>query len=165
MLQLHKALASCTLTVGLQDGGPGFPPSPPPVHPRTRTNHRTREGAGDHVSISPERDTLPRGPAVGPRSGNGTSRRDPPQSTVTIQGVGLILLTCVCFGMLLGTAWTVQATQPKLRRQAEERRRLNAEWQAVRHAQHSTQLIRCPRCGYPLSGALYFEDDEPDDDD
>jgi hypothetical protein len=80
---------------------------------------------------------------------------------VTTQAAGLILLACVCFGMLLGTAWTIQATQPKLRRQAEERRRLNAEWQAVRHARHSAQLIRCPRCGYPLSqGALYFEDDE-----
>jgi hypothetical protein len=85
---------------------------------------------------------------------------------VTTQAAGLILLACVCFGMLLGTAWTIQATQPKLRRQAEERRRLNAEWQAVRHARHSAQLIRCPRCGYPLSqGALYFEDDESDDDD
>jgi hypothetical protein len=68
--------------------------------------------------------------------------------------------------MLLGTTWSVQATQPKLRRQAEERRRLNAEWQAVRYAQRSTQLIRCPRCGYPLSErSLYFDDDEPDDDD
>jgi hypothetical protein len=42
MLQLHKALASCTLTVGLQDGEPGFPPSPPPVHPRTRPPHEGR---------------------------------------------------------------------------------------------------------------------------
>jgi hypothetical protein len=34
--------------------------------------------------------------------------------------------------MLLGTTWTVQALQPTLRRQAEECRRLNEEWLALR---------------------------------
>ena len=124
------------------------------------------KGAGDHVGISPERDTLPRGPPGGPRSGDRTSRRNSPQSTVTIEAAGLLLLICVGFGMLIGTAWTVQALQPKLHRQADERRKLNAEWQAVRQAQHVNRLIRCPRCGYPLSrGAVYFDDDEPNDDD
>jgi len=39
----------------------------------------------------------------------------------------LALLSAVfmlSLGALLGTAWTTQASQPKLRRQAEERRRL-----------------------------------------
>ncbi len=95
------------------------------------------------------------------------SRRDPPQCAVTIQAAVLILLACLCLGMLLGTAWTAQAQQPKLRRQAEERRRLNAEWQTVRETRQSVQLVRCPRCGCLLSErAWYFEEeDDPDDDD
>jgi hypothetical protein len=91
---------------------------------------------------------------------------------VTIYTAVFILLAFLCFGMLLGTAWTTQILQPKLRRQAEERRRLNAEWQAVRDAQRSIRLVRCPRCGCQLSeGAWYSyeedeeENDEPDDDD
>jgi hypothetical protein len=86
---------------------------------------------------------------------------------VTIQTAVLILLACLSIGMLLGTAWTAQALQPKLRRQAEERRRLNAEWQAVRDTRQSVQLVRCPRCGWLLSQrARYFEEeDDPDDDD
>ena len=55
----------------------------------------------------------------------------------------------VCLGLLLGTAWTIQAVQPKLRRQAEERRRLNEEWSAVRTAHQ--QRTECPRCASPLS--------------
>ncbi len=93
------------------------------------------------------------------------SRRNPPQSAVSVQAAGLSLLACLCFGVLLGTAWTVQALQPKLRRQAEERRRLNAEWQAVRHARQTAQLIQCPRCGCLLSDGAYFEEGELDDDD
>jgi hypothetical protein len=46
----------------------------------------------------------------------------------------LIGALLICFGILLGTAWTTQILQPKLRRQAEERRRLNQEWVAVRTA-------------------------------
>ena len=52
MLQLHKALASCTLTVGLQDGAPGFPPSPPPVPPWTRPPH---EGKGQAIMSASHR--------------------------------------------------------------------------------------------------------------
>ncbi|MGH3902422.1 MAG: hypothetical protein ACRDTA_30040 [Pseudonocardiaceae bacterium] len=37
-------------------------------------------------------------------------------------------------GMLLGTSWTTLTLKPKLRRQAEERRRLNEEWSALRTA-------------------------------
>jgi cell division protein FtsL len=60
----------------------------------------------------------------------------------------LALLSAVLMlslGALLGTAWTTQASQPKLRRQAEERRRLNNEWSALRAARQ--QQRGCPRCG------------------
>jgi uncharacterized paraquat-inducible protein A len=66
---------------------------------------------------------------------------------VTIQVLGAVLL--VCLGLLLGSSWTIQAVQPKLRQQAEERRRLNEEWSAVRTARR--QRGECPRCGSPLS--------------
>ncbi|MGH3811223.1 MAG: hypothetical protein ACRDUV_02050 [Pseudonocardiaceae bacterium] len=66
---------------------------------------------------------------------------------MTIQVLGGILL--VCLGLLLGASWTVQALQPKLRRHAEERRRLNEEWSAVRAARR--QRSECPRCASPLS--------------
>jgi hypothetical protein len=66
---------------------------------------------------------------------------------VIIEVLGGVLL--VCLGMLLGTSWTVQALQPKLRRQAQERRRLNEEWSAVRTARR--QWVECPHCGSPLS--------------
>jgi cell division protein FtsL len=62
--------------------------------------------------------------------------------------LGAILL--VCFGLLLGATWTTQAIQPRLRQLAEERRRLNEEWVAVRATHH--RLRECPRCGYPLTG-------------
>jgi len=80
--------------------------------------------------------------------------------------LGAVLL--VCLGLLLGAAWTVQALQPKLRRQAEERRRLNAEWSAIRTARG--QRGRCPRCAGPLSEqdwsiAPMAEEDSPEDDD
>jgi hypothetical protein len=51
--------------------------------------------------------------------------------------LGWILLGAVfliCFGVLLGATWTTQSILPKLRQQAEERRRLNEEWLAVRAA-------------------------------
>jgi hypothetical protein len=66
---------------------------------------------------------------------------------VTLQVLSWVLL--VCLGLLLGTTWTIQALQPQLRRQAEERRRLNEEWSAVRTARR--QRGECPRCGSLLS--------------
>jgi hypothetical protein len=78
------------------------------------------------------------------------SRRDAPQCAVTIQLAGIILLACLSLGTLLGTTVTVQALRPNLRRQAEERRRLNAQWQEVREARQQTRPIRCPRCGSRL---------------
>ncbi len=83
--------------------------------------------------------------ACEPWSGS-ASWRYAPQSTVTLQVLTWVLLVCV--GLLLGSSWTVQALQPKLRRQAEERRRLNVEWLAVRTARR--QQNECPRCGNPL---------------
>ena len=105
-----------------------------------------RKGAGDHVNISPERDTLPWGTAGGLRPGSTTSWRNAPQSAMTVEVmVGALL---VCLGLLLGASWTVQALQPKLRGQARERRRLNEEWSAVRTAR--LQRGKCPRCGSPM---------------
>ncbi len=46
----------------------------------------------------------------------------------------LVAVLLVCLGLLLGATWTIQAMQYRLRRQAEERRRLNAEWAALRTA-------------------------------
>lgn len=79
--------------------------------------------------------------------------------------LGAMLLFCL--GVLLGATWTTQATQPKLRQQAEERRRLNEEWVAVRAARQ--QLAECPRCGYALAErdpyfAPTWREGPPDDD-
>jgi hypothetical protein len=52
-------------------------------------------------------------------------------------GLSWLLLGAVfliCFGILLGAAWTTRTIDPKLRQQAEERRRLNEERVAVRAA-------------------------------
>jgi hypothetical protein len=68
---------------------------------------------------------------------------------MTLQVLSGVLL--VCLGLLLGTTWTIQALQARLRRQAQERRRLNEEWLAIREewsvirtTRH--QLAKCPRC-------------------
>jgi uncharacterized paraquat-inducible protein A len=65
---------------------------------------------------------------------------------MTIQVLSAVLL--VCLGLLVGSSWTIQAVQPKLHQQAEQRRRLNEEWSAIRTARR--QHGRCPRCGNPL---------------
>jgi hypothetical protein len=67
--------------------------------------------------------------------------------TAQILVFGSLLL--VCLGLLLGATWNTQALQPKLRHQAEERRRLNAEWVAIRRTQRS--LRECPHCASALS--------------
>ncbi|HEV7450860.1 MAG TPA: hypothetical protein VGO16_05635 [Pseudonocardiaceae bacterium] len=67
--------------------------------------------------------------------------------TVELAAMAAVLL--VCLGLLLGGTWTIQAVQPKLRRQAEERRRLNEEWSAVRTARR--QRGECPLCSRLLS--------------
>jgi hypothetical protein len=121
-------------------------------------------GGDDHVNISPERGTFARSTAGVPWAGNDTSWRNEPQNTMTIQVLGASLL--VCLGLLLGSSWTIQALQPKLRQQAEERRRLNEEWLAVRTARR-----QCSRCGSPLTERCWYfaptlvEEERPDDDD
>ncbi len=105
-----------------------------------------REGEGDHVDISPERDTPPRGPGRRPWTGSAPSWRNAPQSGVSLLVLGGILLACL--GLLLGAVWTIRALQLKRRRQAEERRRLNEEWLAIRTAQQ--QRAKCPRCAMVL---------------
>jgi hypothetical protein len=90
---------------------------------------------------------------------------------VTREVLGWILPSAallIFMGLLLGWAWTTQAMQPRLDQQAEERRRLNAEWKAVRTARR--QHGKCPRCASPLSDddwyyAPVLVEDAPDDDD
>jgi hypothetical protein len=115
--------------------------------PQRRTHITDEERGGDHVHISPERDSLSRCTGEGPWAGNDTSWWNTPQSAMTIQVLSAVLL--VCLGLLVGSSWTIQAVQPKLHQQAEERRRLNEEWSAVRTARR--QHGQCPRCGSALS--------------
>jgi hypothetical protein len=129
------------------------------------------EGDGDHVNISSEHDTPPRATARGPWPGSETSWRGAPQSAMTRQVLGWVLLGAallVCVGLLLGGAWTTQALQPRLRQQAEERRRLNEEWLAVRTARQHRG--KCPRCASPLSEQDWYftptlAEEDPSDDD
>lgn len=65
---------------------------------------------------------------------------------MTLAVLGGMLLFCL--GLLLGTAWSLQAVQPKLNLQAKERRRLNEEWLAVRAAQQQRDM--CQHCGNSL---------------
>lgn len=109
----------------------------------------------------------PRGSAHGPRLGRKTSWRDAPQIGMTLQVPGWIVLGAVllvCLGLLVGSAWTTQALQPRLHRQAEERHRLNEEWLAVRTARQ--QRGECPCCGIPLHWHIttVVGETQPDDD-
>jgi uncharacterized paraquat-inducible protein A len=84
---------------------------------------------------------------------------------VTPQVLGVVLL--VCLGVMLGASWITLALQPMLRRQAEERRRLNEEWSVLRTARR--QRGTCPRCGSRLSERDWYHkptviDDRLDDD-
>jgi hypothetical protein len=165
MKQLHELVASCTL-----HARPVAPDTVARAIPGPLHDDQRGKGEGDHVCISPERDTPPRAPALGPQPGREASWRDIPQCTVTRQVLGWVLLAAallVLLGLLLGWAWTNQALQPKLRRQAEERRRLNEEWLAVRAARR--QQAECPRCASPLSEQDWYYaptlvEDPPDDD-
>lgn len=103
--------------------------------------------ANNHVGISPERDAPPRSTNRELQRGSPTSWRITPQIPMTMQVLIGVLL--VCLGLLLGTTWTIQALQARLRRRAEERRRLNEEWMAIRKewsmirtTRH--QLAKCP---------------------
>ena len=89
--------------------------------------------------------------ATAPQPASGTSWRGVPQCAVTLAVLGWLALGAllfICLGLLLGASWTTQALQPKLRQQAEERRRLNQEWVTVRDARQ--RLQRCPRCHWSL---------------
>ena len=66
----------------------------------------------------------------------------------------LVASLLVCLGILLGTTWTMETLQPRLRRQAEERRRLNEEWSAVRTARWRRGT--CPRCASPLTERNWY---------
>ncbi|MGH3780126.1 MAG: hypothetical protein ACRDRO_05690 [Pseudonocardiaceae bacterium] len=85
------------------------------------------------------------------------------------QVLGLVLLGSVlliCLGLLLGATWTTQALQLRLDHRAQERRRMNEEWSAIRAARR--QWKQCPHCTSPLSDQdWYFApglvEDLPDD--
>ena len=107
--------------------------------------------------------------APGPQPASRTSWRGVPQGSVTLPVLGWLMLGAlllICLGLLLGASWTTQALQPTLRRQAEERRRLNQEWVALRDARQ--RLQRCPRCHWSLSERNWYSTgtlvDEPLDD-
>jgi hypothetical protein len=110
---------------------------------------------------------LPRDTAGRPWPGSETSWRNTPQCAVTVELVAMAAVLLVCLGLLLGGTWALQAVQPKLRRQAEERRRLNEEWSAVRTAHR--QRSECPRCSTLLSEGDWYVaptlgENPPDDD-
>lgn len=80
----------------------------------------------------------------------------------------LVQVVLACLGVLLGSSWTIQALQTQLRRQAEERRRLNEEWPAVRAIRWQRSV--CPRCASPLHERNWYiaptlMEDPPGDDD
>jgi hypothetical protein len=84
---------------------------------------------------------------------------------VTLQMLSHLLL--LCLGVLLGTSWTLQAIQYKLHRLAEERRRLNEEWLAIRAARRQ-QLDGRRR--YPVIEPAWYSEqtvlsENPSDDD
>ena len=89
-------------------------------------------------------------------------------STTTLQVLGSIL--SICLGILLGSTWTIQIVQVKLRRCASERRRLNEEWLAIREAQAAIHKryprTNCARCGYSWDNfdLCYEQIDDWDDD-
>ena len=106
----------------------------------------TNEEGSEHVDISPERDLPSGGSTRRPWPGSETSWRDAPNTGMPLQVLGWVLL--VYFGLLLGATWTIQALQPKLRRQIGERRSLNEEWLAARSAADSVASARA--YGVPL---------------
>jgi hypothetical protein len=129
---------------------------------------RPQEGGdGDHVDITLERDAPPRNQAPGPWSRSDTSRRNAPQTTVTLGWLLLGATLLICLGLLLGSTWTVQALQAKFRRLAQERRRLNDEWLTIRMARG--QQGQCPRCARLLCEQDWYLTQttiqEPSDDD
>jgi cell division protein FtsL len=70
-------------------------------------------------------------------------------STEVLAWLAVSAVLLVCFGLLLGVAWTTQAVQPKLRHWAQERHELNEEWSRLRTLRH--QRGECPRCATSLS--------------
>jgi hypothetical protein len=99
-----------------------------------------------HRSATHLPETRPTGRGLGTHS----LWRHTPQSAVTPQVLAAVLL--IWLGVLLGAVWATQALQPKLRRQAEERRQLNEEWSAVRTARR--QHSECPHCGASIRPGL-----------
>jgi hypothetical protein len=71
--------------------------------------------------------------------------RDVPSITMTtIWIVGLGGLLVLCFGLLLGSTWTIQALDRQYRRLAIEWRELNAARVSIQE-----DSMRCPWCGMP----------------
>jgi hypothetical protein len=70
----------------------------------------------------------------------------PPITMSTVWTVGLGGLLMLCFGILVGSTWTVQILNRQHRRLAIERRELKA----TRLAMQDT-ILRCFRCGNLIS--------------
>lgn len=61
----------------------------------------------------------------------------------------ILLGSALLIAVLLASTWTIQTNRHGFlfRRQVQERRRLDAEWEAVRCAKRSIGGDWCPRCG------------------
>ncbi|MFN2503240.1 MAG: hypothetical protein ABR540_03220 [Acidimicrobiales bacterium] len=77
--------------------------------------------------------------------------------TVLLLGV----LLALCFGVLIGSAWTTEVLGGRFRHHAAERRRLNEEWAALRRLR--AELRRCPRCDDVLGPPQLVSAAEDDD--
>ncbi len=129
---------------------PAVPTTPPPSGDRAPLLSRTAWSAAARVGVG--LGTVGVSVFVGHSFGAGTTQ---------VLSAALLL---ICLGMLLEATWTIQ---PKLRRQNEERRRLNEEWSAVRTARR--QRNQCRRCASPLSEQDWYfapklAEDPPEDD-
>lgn len=99
-----------------------------------RTICSTRQGVSfEHVDCDEERGAGAAADAL--CRGTEQPRWDaPPIKMISVWVGGFIGLVMLCFGMLLGASWTVQALDQRCRRLAAERRELN-EWRlALREA-------------------------------
>ena len=101
----------------------------------------------DHVDIKLEHNAFALGMASRPQPGSGMSWRNAPEGAMSLLALSGTLL--ICLGLLLGASWTTQALQSKLSKQAQERRKLDEEWEALRNFRRQQSL--CPHCGALLA--------------
>jgi hypothetical protein len=119
--------------------------------------HAERVGC-EHVEHDEERGAGAAAAAERLCRGTELLRRDVPPITMTTTWIAVIVgLVLLCLGVLVGSAWTVQALDRQYRRLAIERQELN-EW---RHTfpKSSLPLARCVWCANLIvSSARDYED-------